>query len=241
MNVLAIGNSFSEDATRYLHAIARADGKILNVANLYIGGCPLERHYRNMLSNERAYELQYNGEKTGFPVSLNEALLNRSWDIITLQQASLQSFKAESYEPYISALAEHIRKCQPKAKIYIHQTWAYENGSDRLLNLAKYESFDAMLSDVKECYKKAYEAIRADGLIPSGEMLGSLLKNGIPTVHRDTFHASRGIGRYALGLIWYRALFGADVSENTFSDFDEEISTEDIKTAKKCANALCKS
>ena len=44
MKVLAIGNSFSEDATRYLHDIAKADGVALEVANLYIGGCPLDRH-----------------------------------------------------------------------------------------------------------------------------------------------------------------------------------------------------
>ena len=75
MNVLAIGNSFSEDATRYLHAVARADGTKLKVANLYIGGCTLEGHYRNMLSEQRAYELQYNGQGTGFAVSLKEALV----------------------------------------------------------------------------------------------------------------------------------------------------------------------
>ena len=60
MNILAIGNSFSEDATRYLHNIARADGERINVVNLYIGGCTLDRHYRNMLSGARAYELQCN-------------------------------------------------------------------------------------------------------------------------------------------------------------------------------------
>ena len=70
MNILAIGNSFSQDATRYLHQIAAADGVTLHVANLYIGGCSLEHHYRNMLSGERAYELQYNGQLTGFQVSL---------------------------------------------------------------------------------------------------------------------------------------------------------------------------
>ena len=64
MNILAIGNSFSEDATRYLHGIARADGETLKVANLYIGGCSLGWHDRNMLSDEKAYELQYNGQKT---------------------------------------------------------------------------------------------------------------------------------------------------------------------------------
>ena len=49
MNVLAIGNSFSEDATRYLHQIAKAQGTPLTVVNLVIGGCSLERHYRCML------------------------------------------------------------------------------------------------------------------------------------------------------------------------------------------------
>ena len=48
LQVLAIGNSFSGDATRYLHGIAEADGVGLEVTNLFIGGCSLERHCRNM-------------------------------------------------------------------------------------------------------------------------------------------------------------------------------------------------
>ncbi len=58
MNILAIGNSFSEDATRYLHGIARARGETLYVANLYIGGCSFEKHFRNFHSEGRVYELQ---------------------------------------------------------------------------------------------------------------------------------------------------------------------------------------
>ena len=117
MKVLAIGNSFSADATRYLHDIAKADDVTLEVANLYIGGCPLDRHYRNMLSGAKAYELQYDGHMTGFSVSLDDALLNRSWDVVTLQQASPRSFDKASYFPYIQALAEHVRTCQPTAKL----------------------------------------------------------------------------------------------------------------------------
>ena len=41
MKVLAIGNSFSQDATRYLHQIAKANQFDLKVVNLYIGGCSL--------------------------------------------------------------------------------------------------------------------------------------------------------------------------------------------------------
>ena len=132
MNILAIGNSFSQDATRYLHQIARADGKDLQITNLYIGGCPLDRHYRNMLADSADYVLQYNGQVTGFFVSIKQALLNREWDVITLQQASPRSPFAESYFPYINALYDYVKKHAPKAKIVIHQTWAYEQGCPKL-------------------------------------------------------------------------------------------------------------
>ena len=41
MNILAIGNSFSQDAMRYLHKIAKADGVEFECFNIYIGGCSL--------------------------------------------------------------------------------------------------------------------------------------------------------------------------------------------------------
>jgi hypothetical protein len=224
MNILTIGNSFSEDATRYLHNIAKADGENLQVTNLYIGGCSLEQHYRNMLSDEKKYELQYNGEKTGFYVSLRDALLNRPWDLITLQQVSHSSFNYDTYQPYLNALAEHIREYCPKAKILIHQTWAYEKNSDKLINVAKYDTAMAMTQDIIKAYNQAAKDINADGIIPSGELFSKLTEAGISKIHRDTFHASMGAGRYALGLLWYRMIWNKSVMENTFSDFDEDIS-----------------
>ena len=123
MNILAIGNSFSQDATRYLHQIARCAGDKINVVNLYIGGCPLSKHYANMLSEDDAYRLEYNGHCTDFKVSLKEALLNREWDYITLQQVSSQSARYDTYQPYLNELCAYVRKHAPKAKIVIHQAW----------------------------------------------------------------------------------------------------------------------
>ena len=214
MNVLCIGNSFSEDATRYLHGIARADGVELQVVNLYIGGCSLERHYRNMLSGERVYELQCNGHRTRFSVSLGEALLNREWDVITIQQASHYSFDFESYTPYISSLAEFVRKCAPKAKIYMHQTWAYEEGSERLARVAGYGSSAGMLADIVSAYA------------------------GVQGLYHDTYHMSKGLGRYALGLLWYSVLCGADVLDNSFCDTDTPLSDDEMLLVKKCVEAL---
>ena len=48
MRILAIGNSFSQDATAMLQPVLAASGIQAEVVNLYIGGCPLERHWQNI-------------------------------------------------------------------------------------------------------------------------------------------------------------------------------------------------
>ena len=85
MNVLAIGNSFSQDATRYLHQVAKSAGVYLEVFNLEIGGCPLSKHFRNIKADAKAYAFEFNGIYTGFQMSISEAVLSRDWDYITIQ------------------------------------------------------------------------------------------------------------------------------------------------------------
>ena len=233
MNILSIGNSFSQDATRYLHQIARADKESITTVNLYIGGCPLSRHYRNMMSGERAYTLEFNGYSTGFNMSLSEALLSRDWDYVTMQQVSSRSNVYETYQPYLSALSDFVRECAPKAKQIMHQTWAYEDGSKRLTEEMGYNTQSEMTADIKTAYEKAADDIAADFIIPCGEAMQKLVDIGFGKVHRDTFHASFGAGRYALGLAWYRRFTGNDVMTNNFYDFDEEVTSEQISVIKK--------
>lgn len=240
MHILSIGNSFSDDAQRYLHGIARAAGEKLETVNLYIGGCSLERHYNNMVGNTRDYTLEYNGMFTYFPMSIEEALLNRTWDVVTLQQVSSLSAKPESYHPYLEELAAYVREKAPTAKLYIHQTWAYEEGSERLCNELGFSHAADMLTAVKSAYAKAAKDIDACGIIPSGALFGALTEAGIKRVHRDTFHASLGLGRYALGLLWYRVLTGKSVEQNSFRDFDEPVSEGEIAIAKTCVERVAK-
>lgn len=234
MNILSIGNSFSHDAQRYLHDIAKSDGFELNSFNLYIGGCSLSTHFRNMLKDEKAYILEVNGVRTGFYISIKEALLNRDWDVITLQQASHFSNDYDTYQPYLNKLVEFIKECVPKAKIVIHQTWAYLEDSKRLNEFMGYKTHKDMFCDIKDAYKKAADSINADMLIPCGELIANLLDAGIERVHRDEFHTTYGLGRYAMGLLWYSMLSGNDIDNISFSDFDEEVSDEEIKIAKEC-------
>ena len=215
MNVLCIGNSFSMDATHYLHAIARADGERLKVADLYIGGCSLERHYRNMLSGEREYTLDYNGQHTGFPVSLQEALKNRPWDVVTLQQCSPKSHKWESYEPYLSALADFVRKWQPAAKLYIHQTWSYGDAHNNHTSNPTYTggTMAAMWTKIEAAYNSAATETGLE-LIPAGQAIQNaqeaLNAGGYSetNIQRDNAHVSKTWGRYLLARVWYEALTG---------------------------------
>ncbi len=238
MKVLSIGNSFSQDATHYLHQIARADGCDLLTVNLYIGGCPLSLHYENMKKDAKAYSLEVNGYTTGFYVSIREALLANEWDYVTLQQVSHLSHQYDSYQPYLNELAAYVRSLCPGAELLIHQTWAYEQGSQRLTEELGYKDQKDMYRDLKGAYEQAAAAVEAKGIIPSGTVFQELLANGIKTVHRDTFHASLGLGRYTLGLLWYRALTGNSVRKNSFRDFDEPVSEEEAEIARRAVHAV---
>lgn len=240
IKILSIGNSFSQDATRYLHQIAKADNCEIKTVNLYIGGCPLYKHYINAIEDRNDYLMEFNGQNTGFRVSIMEALVSDEWDIVTLQQLSSKSVDYETYQPYLDYMKSYINKYSPKAKIYMHQTWAYEKGSDRLCNELGYTNETEMLSDIKSAYKKAAEDIKAEGIIPSGELFDDLLKNGIQKIHRDTFHATLGLGRYALGMLWYAFFSGNDISNNAFSETDEPITGEEIEIVKKSVNSIIK-
>ena len=237
MKILSIGNSFSHDAQRYLHRLAKGDGTELKAVNLYIGGCPLRKHYLNMLDDNAAYDFEFNGEKTGIKVSIRQALISDDWDYITLQQASPLSGQYETYSPYIEALAEYVKRYCPHAKILIHQTWAYEDGSEKLMHRG-YASASEMLSAIRDCYSKAAEKIQASGIIPCGEAMMRALELGLEKVHRDTYHASLGAGRYLLALCWYRFLTGKDITGNSFDDLDAPVTEQERKIVIKAVNSV---
>lgn len=61
IKLLSIGNSFSTDAQKWLHQIAETAGADIYCANLYIGGCSLQQHWNNYLTQENVYDYEVNG------------------------------------------------------------------------------------------------------------------------------------------------------------------------------------
>ena len=125
LRLFVVGNSFSNNATHYLPDLAKAGGHELIMGKAQTGGCSFERHWNAVeafLANPEDPKGKIYGGK-----SLQENIGNGTWDVITVQQYSLQSPDYGTYQPYASKLHAHLKKLQPGAEIVIHQTWAYRS------------------------------------------------------------------------------------------------------------------
>src|SRR5688572_1816978 len=85
VRLLTVGNSFSQNATRYLDKIVEADGNTLIHHRCVIGGSGPDQH----LARAAIHEKDPN-DKAGLYTSgksLKQELLAEKWDVITIQQA----------------------------------------------------------------------------------------------------------------------------------------------------------
>lgn len=240
MKILSIGNSFSQDAQRYLHRISVAAEIPVKCVNLYIGGCNLRTHYFNILENEKKYQFEFNGENTGIFVTVKEALMSDTWDYITLQQASLDSAHWETYHPYLSELAAYVRKYAPQAKLLIHQTWAYDNENLQKLEKAGFSTAKEMYDAVRMTYKKAAEESNAEGILPSGYAVNLSIQNGLSCPYRDGFHLSIGAGRYLVGLLWFCYLTGKSPNGVPRINTDQPVTDEEYAIICKTVTTVTK-
>jgi hypothetical protein len=235
--VLAITNSFGVDANRYLYGIARSAGESIKIVTLYIGGCSLYRHYRCMLSEDKAYELHVDGINTGFKVSLKEALLSDEWNIVTYQQVSSLSGDYESYQPFLSLLDAYVKKFAPKAKRYIHAIWAWCDANVAKGNVP-YALSTEMFAAHDAVYHKVAAEISAEGYIPSCAAMEKLYDRVGDAAYRDGKHANFGYARYMLGLVWFMTLYGRrDIEGVCYGDFDVSVTDEEKRIAEECAVA----
>ena len=241
MRILAIGNSFSQDATYYLHQTAKASGIDLTVVNLYIGGCSLERHWQNAESDESAYLYEENGESNERYVSLSEALREGPWDCITLQQSSYDSGWVDSYELFFGLLLAYVKRFAPQAKLYIHQTWAYDTGSGHGCFMRYHRDQEEMHRRLASAYGQMAEKY-ALPVIPVGDVIRALRKTppfspcvGEKSISRDGFHLHYLYGRYAAALTWLKILCGINATEN---DYVPETPLTDEKAEEALLNVV---
>ncbi len=213
ISILAIGNSFSEDATAYLKKIADSAGVPVKVVNLYIGGCSMDTHAVNCREDNACYGYQEDGVITDRSVSVDWALRQRPWDIVTIQQVSHSSGIYSTYREG-QFLLEYVRRRCPEAKIWFHKTWSYEYCSTH----SQFYLYNCVPQEMDRAIGEAAGQFCAEnGLpcIPVGDVIAALKRlaefdseHGGQSLYRDGFHMHLIYGRYAAAAVWFQTLLG---------------------------------
>ncbi len=139
IKLLTIGNSFAQNALKYLEQIAEAVGGVrFVIGRANLGGCSLEKHanladFTQKHPDYKPYRLSETPEGQPVYANLQNALTYAKWDCVTLQQVSHASWLRETYEPYLGRLHSLVRDLAPQARCLLHQTWAYRSDSPFLV------------------------------------------------------------------------------------------------------------
>lgn len=241
LRVLAIGNSFSQNSVEQnLYEIAAAAGKTLIIGNMYIGGCSLERHYNNSVSGSDAYsyrKITADGKFSrtqGF--TLEQALADEKWDVVTFQQCSDFSGKPESYEPYLTDLIKYVKARTAKGtRLMFHQTWAYAKDATHKAFPSYNNDQQFMYESIMAASKKAAKKHHLE-IIPCGTAIQNLRQfTKGDDVTADGYHLN-AIGMYTASCTWFESLFpGKKVFGGRYAP--AKLTEDDIRAAQFSADA----
>ncbi len=229
LKVLAIGNSFSEDAFKHMYIIAKDMG-IENVVlgNMYIGGCSLATHMTNMNGDLGKYKFWLSSDSANGMIVEGEnrtakyGITYTDWDYISIQQASNHSGLESKYGD-LQGVIDYINANKTSdAEIIWHMTWAYQQDST-------HSGFPSYNSDQMTMYNSILSVVENKILtnddisfvIPSGTAIQNLRTSTLgDTLTRDGYHLSYGIGRYTAALTWLAKITGCDISKITATPAD---------------------
>ncbi len=223
IKLLAIGNSFSDDAIEYyLSGLAEANGDTIILGNMYIGGCSLEKHYNNSVNNSPDYSYRkiVNGVKTTTPgYTLIDAFGDEEWDYISFQQVSSLSGQYESYFPYLEELISFAEKysSNPDMEAILHATWAYAQTSTH----AGFQNYSnnqgSMYNAIIDASGRAAQKTGIKIIIPAGTAIQNGRTSSLgDTFCRDGYHLELNYGRYTASCAWYEKLFKKTVVGNSY-------------------------
>ncbi len=224
IRILAIGNSFSEDAVeQYLYELAEKNGDKLIIGNAYRGGQGFESHWYVVNNNTADFEYRKvvngvrtdNGKKT-----LEYCILNEVWDYITFQQVSQDSGLPNTYEPWLTYLLNYVKGKATNAQVEyaIHRTWAYSKD-------ASHSGFSNYSNNQETMFKAIVNATNTAMtnqpeitiMIPAGTAIQNGRTSFLGDIfNRDGYHLSYGLGRYTAACTWLEVFTGKSPVGNTY-------------------------
>lgn len=227
MKILMLGNSFSLDALQHLYDMARSVGIKLVLGISYDANGGLAAAWTKAQNNTPT-DSYHKWTEAGYVVAtgrtLNFAVLDEDWDIITYQQVSGSSGDYASFQPALNNIHNYVRgrATNPNVKFGLHMTWAYATGSSNLASTS-YPTQSAMYEAIANTYLQAMQAMNFDILIPSGTAIQNARSNSYlraigTDLTRDGYHLNEGVGRYIAALTVFESLLAPYYKKNIYNE-----------------------
>lgn len=213
IRVLTVGNSFAGDACYYLRQItASVPGCKIAIGGANLAGSDLRRH-ANFI---KECETDPSKAPYGGRCSLQHLLQQKKWDVVTIQQATYNGFKAETFQPHADVIVAYIKKHAPDAEILLHQTWAYAPDCNLLKRgkMSREEMHEGLIKNYHDLAKH-FGGLRQ---LKSGAAFERCFKANpdIDLWNEKTRHYANFEGSYLLGCVWFSELFGISPEKITY-------------------------
>lgn len=223
LRILAIGNSYTVDATEQLGNIVREAGigdDRYCVYRLNHNAARLKYYAEHLTSGELIDVEHPCGD---IDMELTKAtlpeIISRPWDVIVLQQYSGDAVDYTTYNPYLRELITAITtSCSnPRACLAWHMIWSYRDGflSKEACGEQRWHLLSA--ATIMQMWNDGIDVI-----IPTGTAIQNARNTALQNdaqLTRDGTHLDPGIGRYIAACTFFESIFapvfGCTVMGNT--------------------------
>ena len=216
VRVLAIGNSFSQDAVeQYLWELANEAGVKMIIGNAYRGGQGFQSHWIDVTEANNTFEYRkvVDGRRSNTPrMALADIITDEPWQFVTFQQVSQESGLTATFEPYLSNLIQYTQGLltNPDAIFGYHQTWAYSHDSTHG-GFANYGNRQDVMYD-SICHAVQWAMAQHPELrfvVPSGTAIQNARTTYLgDNMNRDGYHLDLKMGRYTAACAWLEVITG---------------------------------
>lgn len=233
LRILAIGNSFTEDAMQYMDAMVKASGIDMSricVSSLTEGSST----FKTWLNKDYENTVFSLNRVTGTAVFNHEGklgeLLHQNWDVIVIQQSSSLSYNWKSFA-YLKGLEEKILTycTNPGLCLAFQLVWSHDHSE-----------MPYVLEGNIACCKKMMNRYGIDLIIPTGIAIQNARDtrlNDNMYLTRDYWHLNTGMARYIATATWFERLFkpvfNVMLIDNTCKP-NGDYPDDDIALAKQC-------
>ena len=225
IKILAIGNSFSEDAIESnVYELAKEKGLQVIIGNMYIGGASLATHKVNVDRNIPIYDyrkISVDGVKKSMTkTTVEQAIQDEDWDYISFQQVSENSGQLETVQASLPTVYSYVksRVKNTNVKYIYHQTWAYAPTTAHV-GFANYGKNQATMYNAIVNVSKNIEPIVAGSIVvPAGTAIQNARTSALGESYNvaDGYHLNT-LGKYIAACTWFEKIFGQSVVGNTYT------------------------